>query len=139
MDIPTGFTLKSEEFQPQISLKLLTSKFGTFLAHLRLFSFYSPLLTHAHALTWCTHDNPIHVAPAIQYILETLHELRHTVNESTKVQTLSAIYPCCKYAMSEAYQFIKAGSDVDECCLQHHTNCTQRYVCNLQWVLLVVG
>ena len=29
-----------------------------------------------------------------------------------------------------------AGSEVDECCLQQHTNCTQSYI---QWVLLVVA
>ena len=38
-----------------------------------------------------------------------------------------------------AFQFTVAGSEVDECCLQQHTNCTQSYACFLQWVLFVVG
>ena len=42
-------------------------------ARLWLFGFYSPLLAHTHALTWCTCDNPVCAA------LETLRELHHTV------------------------------------------------------------
>ena len=58
----TGFTLKSEYFGAQISLKLLLSKVTMLFAHLWLFGFtVHMLIAHVRALTWCTHDNnPTH-------------------------------------------------------------------------------
>ena len=61
MDIPTGFTLKSEEFQlTDFSLLRKLERLSLVFDLLDLQS--TP--TYAHALTWCTRDNPVRAAPA---------------------------------------------------------------------------
>ena len=60
MDLPTGFMLKSEDFQNSNSLQPLLSKVGVIFTHFWLFGFsVHVLVPHAHELTrtGCTHDN----------------------------------------------------------------------------------
>ena len=60
--VPTSFTLKIRRFSTHISLNPLSSNVRTLFA-LQLFAFYSPLIDHTRALTWCTRDNPVCAAP----------------------------------------------------------------------------
>ena len=49
-----------------------------------VYSYYI-LIAHARALTWCTHDNLVRGTPTQKYILETLCELRHTVDNDSSL------------------------------------------------------